>query len=68
MIAITGDLVNTTNRTLDPARRLLEGLAGIGVPSYFVDGNHDHWSADHARVHELLERYGVTILDDASIP
>ena len=64
LIAITGDLVNTHNRTLDPARRLLAGLAGIDAPRYFVDGNHDHWSADHAEVHRLLEAHGVTILDD----
>ena len=67
LIAITGDLVNTSNRTLDPARRLLEGLAGIDAPRFFVDGNHDHWSSDHAEVHELLGRNGVTILDDSNV-
>lgn len=64
LIAITGDLINTDNRTLDPVRRLLEGLSGIDAPRYFVDGNHDHWSADHAKLHELLERFDVTILTD----
>lgn len=64
LIAITGDLINTNNRTLDPVRRLLDGLSGIDAPRYYVDGNHDHWSADHARLHELLERFDVTILTD----
>ena len=68
LIAITGDLVNTHNRTLDPARRLLAGLAGIDAPRYFVDGNHDHWSTDHSEVHRLLEAHGVTIMGHVNVP
>lgn len=67
LIALTGDLIDTKNRTMDPTRRLLEGLADLDVPRYFVDGNHDHWSADHGRLHELLERYDVTVLADSNV-
>lgn len=64
VIALTGDLINTSNESLEPVAGLLEGLAGIDAPRYFVDGNHEHWSREHASLHDLLERHGVTILTD----
>lgn len=66
LIALTGDLLNTSNRTLDPVRRLLAGLAELEAPRYFVDGNHDHWSADQAALHDLLETHGVTVLANSA--
>jgi predicted MPP superfamily phosphohydrolase len=68
LIALTGDLVNTSNDALDPVERLVSGLATIDAPRFYVDGNHDHWSRDQDRLHELLERNGVTILVNESLP
>ena len=64
VIALTGDLINTSNRTLEPVRWLLRGLSDIGVPMYFVDGNHDHWSDDQQRLHGILEQFGVQRLSN----
>lgn len=64
VIALTGDLINTYNPDLLPVEQLVDGLAALGVPIYFIDGNHDHWSADHARLHAVLRERGVTLLDD----
>lgn len=65
LIAITGDLLNTHNRTVDPVRRLLQGLAEIDAPTYFVEGNHDHWSPEGDRLTELLDRFAVTTLSNS---
>lgn len=39
LIALTGDLVNTSNDALDPVERLVAGLATIDAPRFYVDGN-----------------------------
>lgn len=66
-IALTGDLIDTYNENLDRVEQLIEGLAGIGVPIYSVDGNHDHWAAEHTQLLDLLHRHGVTTLRDEHI-
>ena len=68
LIALTGDLVNTSNDALDPVERLVAGLATIGAPVFYVDGNHDHWSRDQQDLHGLLREHGVTILVNESLP
>ena len=68
LIALTGDLVNTSNDALDPVERLVAGLATIDAPRFYVDGNHDHWSRDQQDLHALLREYGVTILVNESLP
>ncbi|SHI65771.1 hypothetical protein SAMN02745244_00777 [Tessaracoccus bendigoensis DSM 12906] len=67
LIALTGDLINTHNETLDPVRQLLDGLARIDAPRFYVDGNHDHWSSDQQALHALLDEYGVTVLVNESL-
>lgn len=64
VIALTGDLLNTHNASLAPVEWLLDDLEQIGVPMYFVDGNHDHWSSDQEELHRLLVRHGVRVLSD----
>ncbi|MCC2592699.1 metallophosphoesterase [Tessaracoccus sp. OS52] len=68
VIAVTGDLVNTHNASLDPARRLIEGLVSLGPPVFYVDGNHDHWSPEQSAEHQLLRELGVEHLVNEAVP
>ncbi len=59
-VVITGDLfdgrVNLSAETLSPFKQL-------GVPAYFVSGNHDSYSGE-GEIKELLRISGVTVLDN----
>ncbi len=65
IIALTGDLVDSTDIKVDVALELVEGLSGI-APCYYVTGNHEAWIGDEEleRFMDGLSEYGVAILRD----
>lgn len=60
LAVMTGDYV-TTHR--DPIHRVPELLAGIGVPTFAVMGNHDHWTNAPA-LRKGLEGVDYTVLQN----
>ena len=64
LIVIAGDTLNTRNETLDPLKELFSRLAELGIPTYAVLGNHDHWSKDLPQLVELYARHGIKLIDN----
>jgi len=64
LIAITGDMIDESTRSLDSVQELIAGLHGL-APIYFIDGNHDVRSWLYADMLALFEQYGVTVLQGA---
>jgi len=62
MIALTGDIIDPSTRNLRPVAELLEGIHGL-APIYYVDGNHDPNSWLYEDFLDLLERFGVVVLN-----
>jgi predicted MPP superfamily phosphohydrolase len=60
VIAITGDLIDSTNQ-LGVVDALIEGLTAI-APVYYVTGNHEWDSGDIKNLFSLLRRRGVAVL------
>lgn len=66
MIAITGDLVDSSRTDAAVAVSLAEELVQI-APCYYVTGNHEAWiGAKYAELEEKLTAAGVNILHDAA--
>lgn len=64
MIAVTGDLVDSSHTDMDVAMEFIEQAVEI-APVYFVTGNHEGWLG--GTYHELearLEAAGVFVLND----
>ena len=65
IIAITGDLIDSSNTNVEVALDLVKGLVEI-APCYYVTGNHESW-VDNG-VYQILEdkltEYGVPRLPD----
>lgn len=59
-VAITGDLVDKSNPSMDPAISLLKGLKS--KPVFFVPGNHEWWT--NYQIKSPLEDQGVHILEN----
>lgn len=71
VVAITGDLVTTTDADYGQVERLFAGLARTHRNIFLVWGNHDHWNATHTgttRLHELVVQYGIVLLNNTSLP
>lgn len=66
-ILLTGDLVNTTDASLEPLETLLRGLVEADIPRFVVWGNHEHWSGRIPELNTLMQQYGVTVLDDEAV-
>lgn len=65
IIALTGDLVDSTDPKVDVALELVKELSEI-APCYYVTGNHEAWIGDgeFERLLNSLSDYGVTVLRD----
>ena len=59
-IAITGDLVDKNNPSMEPALTLVKGLKS--KPIFFVPGNHEWWT--NYQIKSPLEDLGVQILEN----
>lgn len=71
VVAITGDLVTTQDRSYAQVERLFRGLAKTHRNIFVVWGNHDHWNAEAAganRLAELFSQYGILLLNNSAVP
>lgn len=67
MIAVTGDMVDSSHTDLDVAMDFIEGAVEI-APVYYVTGNHEGWIGDtYSELENSLKTAGVQILDDKAI-
>ena len=64
IIALVGDIADDEEPD-DGTHLLLEGISGI-APAYYVSGNHEYWSDNYDRIKNMMESYGVTVLDNES--
>lgn len=65
MIAITGDLVDSSHTDIDVAMAFVERAVEI-APVYYVTGNHEGWlEGTYNELKTRLEATGVFVLDDA---
>lgn len=63
LVLVTGDLVDSS-AALEPG--VLEPLAGLTAPAYFVGGNHEKY-VDPERVFALVARNGVRVLHNEAV-
>jgi Icc-related predicted phosphoesterase len=61
LLLLAGDLTHLGAR--EEAEATAKALAGLGVPTFAVLGNHDHHSAQPAAVAALLSAVGVRMLE-----
>ncbi|MGZ4135416.1 MAG: metallophosphoesterase, partial [Tumebacillaceae bacterium] len=67
LIAVTGDLINGTERNFDNVHRFVERLSEASEHLFFVSGNNE-W--EHKKYREYLkglEQRGLVILNNASV-
>lgn len=67
IIAVTGDLIDMKGTDVDTAITLVKGLVKI-APVYYVTGNHEYASEDYSVLKDKLEKCGVTVLEQESLP
>ena len=63
IICITGDLIDRYNRDIEQAIEFIHSITSI-APVYFVNGNHEQYAGNYARLKPALIEAGVTVLDD----
>ncbi|WP_422486125.1 metallophosphoesterase [Gudongella sp. DL1XJH-153] len=66
MIAFTGDLVDHKTEDLTVALKLMDSLRSMGVPVYFVEGNHEIANRHRKELLKELEDRNVIILKNSS--
>ncbi len=67
LIAITGDLIDSTNTDVAVAMEFIQGAVAI-APVFFVTGNHEAWSSQYPELKAQMLLAGVKILEDETIP
>lgn len=66
IIVITGDLIDSYDRDIDTASKLITAILPI-APVYFVPGNHEYNNSRlYAELAAFLAESGVTVLEDSS--
>lgn len=65
MIAITGDLVDSSHTDFDTAMNFIEQAKKI-APIYYVTGNHEAWLGNYPELERRLAAAGVHMMDDRS--
>ncbi|MDD4768288.1 MAG: metallophosphoesterase [Eubacteriales bacterium] len=66
IIVITGDLIDSYDRDIDTASKLITAILPI-APVYFVPGNHESNNSKlYAELVAFLASSGVTVLEDSS--
>ena len=68
LVAITGDLVNANTTDLSRIEPFIAQLADLGVPVFFVPGNHDRVSGRLPAIGQMLRGHGVVVLQNAHQP
>ena len=65
IIAVTGDLIDSSHTNMDVAMAFMEQATEI-APVYYVTGNHEGWVGDaYGELKVRLEEAGVYVLDNA---
>ncbi len=65
MIAVTGDLVDSSHTDIDVAMDFMEQAVEI-APVYYVTGNHEGWlGGTYGELEKRLEDAGVFVINDA---
>lgn len=68
MIAITGDLVDSSKTNMETAESLIHHLTSI-APCYYVTGNHEAWLGEqYQELEKMLLKEAVVILHNTSVP
>lgn len=66
IIAITGDLVDSSKTDFDIALKFIQEAKQI-APVYYVTGNHEAWLEDYTVLKEKLEKENVNMMDDQTL-
>ncbi len=66
MIAVTGDLIDSSHTDVEKAMDFINGAVKI-APVYYVTGNHEAWTDKYAKLKEQMTKSGVIILSDQGI-
>ena len=66
MIAITGDLVDSSKTNIEIAESLIQRLVKI-APCYYVTGNHESRLKEYAQLEEEMRKAGVLVLRDEKV-
>ncbi len=66
IIAITGDLVDSSKTDFDIALQFIQESNKI-APIYYVTGNHEAWLEDYNILKEKLEKANVNMMDDQAL-
>ena len=62
LILLGGDFIYNFEKK-NQVINLLQGINGL-APTYYVSGNHEYWSGEILGIKQLMETYGVNVLDD----
>ena len=63
IIAITGDLVDSSKTDIDIAIDFVERAKKI-APVYYVTGNHEAWLDDYSSLEQRLEKTNINMMDN----
>lgn len=66
IIAVTGDLIDSRRTDISVAEKLIKELKSI-APIYYITGNHESRIGSYPELREMLENYGVTVLDGKTV-
>lgn len=69
IVVLTGDIVDENHTDLSSVETLFAELKNMGIPGYYITGNHEleeDASAQYTALLSYMEEYGITNLDDAS--
>lgn len=66
MIAVTGDLIDSSHTDVEKAMDFINGAVKI-APVYYVTGNHEAWTDKYENLKEQMTKSGVIILSDQGI-
>ncbi len=64
IIALVGDIADD-GEPLYGAEMFLRRVTDI-APAYYVSGNHEYWSGAYGEIHDMIEGFGITVLDNES--
>ncbi len=67
IVVLTGDIVDEDHQDLSSITDLFQGLKDLGIPAYYITGNHELEPAalqQYEELQSLMNAYGVTDLDD----
>lgn len=62
IIVLAGDIVDI-RRPVSGAEQLFEGIKDV-APVYYVSGNHEYWSEKYNDIKNIIEGYGITVLNN----